>query len=99
MFVKIETNLRSFCARNFGVWHFSPLCNHTRQGIQGTVVLGALVAKDGTIESLVVKNQADPQLARSAVEAVSHWRYRPILLNGQPVAVETDISVVYSLQP
>lgn len=67
------------------------------QGIQGTVVLHALVAKDGTIESLVVKNQADPQLARSAIEAVSHWRYRPILLNGQPVAVETDISVVYSL--
>lgn len=69
------------------------------QGIQGTVVLRALVAKDGTIDWLVVKNQADPLLARSAVEAVSHWRYRPTLLNGQPVAIETDISVVYSLQP
>ncbi|MGH9733410.1 MAG: TonB family protein [Candidatus Acidiferrales bacterium] len=68
------------------------------QGIQGTVVLRAVIAKDGTVESLVVSNQADPLLARSAVEAVSHWRYRPTLLNGDPIAVETEISVVYSLQ-
>ncbi|HTU35926.1 MAG TPA: M56 family metallopeptidase [Candidatus Acidoferrum sp.] len=68
------------------------------QGIQGTVVLRASIAKDGTVESLVVSNQADPLLARSAVEAVSHWRYRPVLLNGQPIAVETEISVVYSLR-
>jgi TonB family protein len=68
------------------------------QGIQGTVVLRALIAKDGTIESLVVSNQADPLLARSAVEAVSHWRYRPTLLNGQPIAVDTEITVVYSLR-
>lgn len=67
--------------------------------IQGTVVLHALVAKDGLIESLVVTNQADPLFARSAVEAVSHWRYLPTLLNGQPVAVDTEISVVYSVQP
>ena len=68
------------------------------QGIQGTVILHAFIAKDGTVESLVVSNQADPLLARSAVEAVSHWRYRPTLLNGQPVAVDTDITVVYSLR-
>lgn len=68
------------------------------QGIQGTVVLRAVIAKDGTVESLMVSNQADPLLARSAVEAVSHWRYRPTLLNGQPIAVDTEISVVYSLQ-
>lgn len=67
-------------------------------GIQGTVVLRAIIAKDGTVESLVVSNQADPLLARSAVEAVSHWRYRPTLLNGNPIAVETQISVVYSLR-
>lgn len=66
--------------------------------IQGTVVLRAIIAKDGTVESLVVSNQADPLLARSAVEAVSHWRYRPTLLNGNPIAVETQISVVYSLR-
>lgn len=68
------------------------------QGIQGTVVLHASIAKDGTVESLVVSNQANPLLARSAIEAVSHWRYRPTLLNGEPVAVDTEISVVYTLK-
>lgn len=67
------------------------------QGIQGTVVLRAVIAKDGTVESLVVSNQADPLLARSAVEAVSHWRYRPTLLNGQPVPVQTNITATYTL--
>lgn len=68
-----------------------------KSGIQGKVTLHAVIAKDGTIESLVVTNHADPHLAKSAIEAVSHWRYRPTLLNGQPVAVETDITVNYSL--
>lgn len=67
------------------------------QGIQGKVVLHAVIARDGLIESLVVSNQADPLLARSAIETVSHWRYRPTLLNGEPTAVDTEITVVYSL--
>lgn len=69
------------------------------QGIQGNAILHAFIAKDGTVESLVVSNQVDPLLARSAVEAVSHWRYRPTLLNGEPIAVATDITVVYTLRP
>lgn len=69
-------------------------------GAQGTVVLSAVISKDGTPLSLhVVNGQIDPLLARSAVEAVSHWRYRPTLLNGEPVEVKTEISVVYTLQP
>lgn len=69
-------------------------------GSQGTVILRAVIDKDGTPLLLhVVNGEIDPLLARSAVEAVSHWRYRPTLLNGEPVQVATEIQVVYTLQP
>lgn len=67
-------------------------------GAQGTVVLHAVVAKDGSLLSLRVMNgQVNPDLARAAVEAVSHWRYRPTLLNGEPVEVDTTIEVHFTL--
>jgi TonB family protein len=54
---------------------------------------------DGKPLSLRVKNsQIDPDLARSAVEAVSQWRYTPTLLNGEPIEVDTTIMVNYSLE-
>jgi len=69
-------------------------------GVQGTVVLHAVIGTDGKPLSLRVMNsQVDPDLARSAVEAVSQWRYTPTLLNGEPIEVDTTISVVYSLAP
>ena len=69
-------------------------------GIQGTVVLHAVISKEGKPLSLRVMNaQADPDLARSAVEAVSQWRYTPTLLNGDPIEIDTTIDIVYSLQP
>jgi TonB family protein len=67
-------------------------------GISGTVVLHAVVGMDGKLLSLRVMNgQVDPDLARSAVEAVSQWRYTPTLLNGEPIEVDTTVTVVYSL--
>ncbi|HMD09212.1 MAG TPA: M56 family metallopeptidase [Candidatus Acidoferrum sp.] len=69
-------------------------------GISGTVVLHAVIGMDGKPLSLRVKNsQIDPDLARSAVEAVSQWRYSPTLLNGEPIEVDTIITVNYSLAP
>ena len=69
-------------------------------GVQGTVVLHAIISKDGKPLSLRVMNaQVDPDLARSAVEAVSQWRYTPTLLNGEPIEIDTTIDVNYSLQP
>lgn len=68
-------------------------------GVQGTVVLHAVIGMDGKPLSLRVMNsQVDPDLARSAVEAVSQWRYNPTLLNGEPIEVDTTIDIVYSLQ-
>jgi periplasmic protein TonB len=64
--------------------------------IQGTVVLSAVIGVDGTIEELKVVS-GHPLLVRAAMESVRNWRYRPTLLNGNPVKVETTIKVVFNL--
>lgn len=64
--------------------------------IQGTVLLHAIIAKDGTIKQLQYIS-GPPLLMRNAMSAVQQWRYRPTLLNGDPVEVETTISVVFTL--
>jgi protein TonB len=61
-------------------------------GMQGEVKLHAFIAKDGTIQSLSVSS-GPPILAQAALEAVRQWRYRPYILNGQAVEVETYITV------
>lgn len=63
-------------------------------GRQGDVKLHAVIAKDGTIESLTVIS-GDPMLVPSTLEAVRQWRYRPYILNGEPVEVETFITVSF----
>jgi TonB family protein len=69
-------------------------------GVQGTVMLHAVIGMDGKPLSLRVMNeQVDPELARAALGAVSQWRYQPTLLNGQPIEVDTTIMVNFSLQP
>ncbi|HTR23816.1 MAG TPA: energy transducer TonB [Terriglobales bacterium] len=65
-------------------------------GIQGPVHLRAIVSKTGVIENLTVID-GHAMLIQSAVEAVKHWRYRPYMLNGEPIAVETDITVNFIL--
>jgi len=68
-------------------------------GISGTVVLHAVIGMDGKPLSLRIMNsQIDPDLAHSAVEAVNQWRYTPTLLNGEPIEVDTTITVIYSLE-
>ena len=66
--------------------------------VQGTVVLEATVAKDGSVVEL--RYISGPPLLFPAVQkAVSKWRYRPTLLNGQPVAIQTTIKVIFILKP
>lgn len=64
--------------------------------MSGTVRLKAIIAMDGTVKQLDVLS-GNPILARSALDAVRRWRYRPTLLNNQPVEVETDITVIFQL--
>jgi periplasmic protein TonB len=65
-------------------------------GIQGTVVLQATISRAGSIENLKVIS-GPPMLQQAAIDAVRTWRYKPYLLNGDPVEVETTISVVFNL--
>ncbi len=64
--------------------------------IQGVVMLTAIIAKDGTIQKLQVMS-GHPMLIPAAINAVKQWRYKPYLLNGQPVEVVTTITVDFSL--
>lgn len=73
---------------------YPPLARQAR--IQGTVVLQAEISKDGTIENLRLIS-GHPMLAPAAIEAVKQWRYRPYMLNGEPVAVETTVMVNFTL--
>jgi protein TonB len=64
--------------------------------IQGNVVLQAVISKNGEIQDLQLVS-GHPMLVPAAIEAVKQWRYRPYLLNGQPVEVETTITVIFQL--
>jgi TonB family protein len=69
-------------------------------GVQGTVLLHAVVGMDGRpLQLQVLNSQINPDLARAAVEAVSQWRYQPTLLNGEPVEIDTTIQVKFTLLP
>jgi protein TonB len=64
---------------------------------EGRVELRARIATDGTIQSLEIVG-GDPMFYLSAREAVSQWLYRPTVLNGQKVEIDTFITVVYTMQ-
>jgi protein TonB len=62
--------------------------------IQGQVFLMAIIGKDGDIKQLSLVS-GHPVLVPAAIEAVRQWRYRPFLLNGEPVEVETSVTVTF----
>jgi TonB family protein len=66
-------------------------------GIEGTVVLDAVIDKSGRVDKLKVLSGRS-ELMQSALDAVRQWRYKPFLLNGKPIEVETTINVMYSLE-
>lgn len=68
-----------------------------REGIQGTVVLRAVISKEGLIEGLQLISGPN-ELAPAAIDAVKQWRYRPYLLMGNPVKVDTEIQVNFQLR-
>ena len=74
---------------------YPPLAKLAR--IEGVVVLTAIIGKDGNVQNLQIVN-GHPLLAPAAIEAVKQWRYKPFLLNGQPVEVETTVTVNFRVQ-
>jgi protein TonB len=73
---------------------YPPLARQAR--IQGSVLLQAEISREGTIVNLRLVS-GHPMLAPAALEAVKQWRYRPYILNGEPVEVETQITVNFTL--
>jgi protein TonB len=73
---------------------YPPLARQAR--IQGTVVLQAVMGKDGTVQELRVVS-GHPMLTAAAIDAVRQWLYRPYSLNGEAVAVDTQINVNFTL--
>jgi periplasmic protein TonB len=67
-----------------------------KKHVQGSVVLRALITKNGDISDLQLISGPD-LLVPSAMEAVKQWKYKPYFLQGQPVEVETQITVIYTL--
>src|SRR5712671_6739940 len=74
--------------------NYPPLARQAR--IQGTVVLHAVISKDGSIEGLTLVS-GHPMLAPAAIDAVKQWKYKPYLLNGEPVEVDTEVMVNFTL--
>jgi protein TonB len=64
--------------------------------ISGQVILQAVISKSGAIENLKVVS-GHPMLINSAMDAVRQWRYKPYLLNGEPVEVETTVTVNFTM--
>jgi protein TonB len=73
---------------------YPPLARTAR--VQGSVVLAAVIGKDGTIQNLHVLS-GHPLLTQAALEAVKQWRYKPYILNGEPVEVDTQVTVNFTL--
>ena len=73
---------------------YPPLARQAR--IQGVVVLQAQISKGGDIENLQLIS-GHPMLAPAAIEAVKQWKYKPYLLNGEPVEVDTQVQVNFTL--
>jgi protein TonB len=73
---------------------YPPIARAAR--VEGTVTLAATVSKTGTIENLRVTS-GPAMLRQAALDAVESWRYRPYLLDGQPVEVETTVNVIFTL--
>jgi protein TonB len=73
---------------------YPPLAKAAR--VQGDVVLKAIINRNGDIQDLQLVS-GHPMLVPAAIAAVKMWRYKPYLLNGQPVEVETTVTVIFSL--
>lgn len=65
--------------------------------VQGTVRMRAVIGKDGDVVGLTLLMSPSAELARSAMDAVNQWKYTPTLLNGNPIEVQTEVDVNYTL--
>ncbi len=69
------------------------------EGVEGSVLLRAVISRDGSVVDIKALNQlVDQRLVAAAIDAVKQWRYEPTLLNGEPIQVVTDVEVHFVLR-
>ncbi|HEY5611529.1 MAG TPA: energy transducer TonB, partial [Thermoanaerobaculia bacterium] len=68
-----------------------------RAGIEGTVILRAIVRKSGSVDSVQILRDLPFGLGEAARDAVEHWRFRPATYNGEPIDVYYTVTVNYRL--
>jgi protein TonB len=73
---------------------YPPLARTAR--VSGIVVLEAVIGKDGSVSEIHVVS-GHPLLQQAAVDAVKQWKYKPTMLNDEPVEVQTTITVTFNL--
>jgi protein TonB len=92
--IRVPSTIVAGLLLNKTIPHYPPIA--VAAHIEGTVILQATISISGTIENLrVVSGPA--MLQQAALDAVSNWRYRPYLLNGKPLEVETTVNVIFTL--
>jgi len=67
------------------------------KGIQGTVMFRAIVGKDGSIDKLYLLS-GHPLLVSASIDPVKQWKYKPFVVNGEPIEAEIVIAVNFQLQ-
>ncbi|MBI1899299.1 MAG: TonB family protein [Acidobacteria bacterium] len=93
--IRVSGNVQAAKLRKMARPAYPPAAKE--QGIEGSVIMRAVVSKEGKVVNLQVLSSSDPELARAAMEAVQQWEYMPTLLNGDPVEIVTDVVVNFSL--
>ena len=67
-----------------------------KKHVEGTVVMKTIISRDGDVQELTVVS-GDPLLVPAALEAAKQWKYKPYLLNGEPVEIATQIMMIFHL--
>jgi protein TonB len=70
--------------------------NALRMRLEGAVQIQATIGKSGNIAAVKILS-GEPILAKAAVDAVKQWKYKPYYLNGEPVEIQTQITVNFKL--
>jgi TonB family protein len=78
---------------------YPPAAKNKKKALDGAVLLDVIIGKDGAPVSVTVSKSLRADYDQSAVDAVKQWRWETYLLNGDPIQVETTITVQYSLKP
>lgn len=93
--IKVSGNLQAAKIVKMVRPSYPPVAKEAR--VQGTVRMRAVVSKEGTVSGLTLVMSPSAELARAAMDAVLQWQYSPTLLNGEPVEIQTEVDVNFTL--